>query len=98
MSDQEPRDNWDYVCPIHASRPQPALAALPAASFIGRYVKRAFAVRGAARLEHMWIRVDRVTVDGHLQGRLDNDPVYDCGVVCGDRVTVALADIEAVLD
>jgi Uncharacterized protein conserved in bacteria (DUF2314) len=97
MRHPESADNWGYVCDIHAPQPDPRYAQMDPAAFLGRYVKRAFAVRASAAQEHMWVQVQTVTPDGHLQGVLDNDPVQDTGYVCGDTVTVTLAQIEAVL-
>jgi len=91
---ESPR-NIGVVCDLHAPRPQRHFTAVPPQAFVGHYVQRAFGTRQGS-LEHMWVYVDRVTPEGHLEGRLDNDPVHDCGVVCGDTVTVALVQIEAV--
>jgi hypothetical protein len=94
----EPRQNWGYVCDVHAPRADPRYVRTSPQEFIGRYVKCAFrTVAEPVQHEHMWVEVMSVTPEGHLCGRLDNDPVYDVGVVCDDTVLVRLEAIEAVL-
>ena len=93
----EPRDNYGYVCDLHTPKPNPWLALIPPERFVGHYVKRAFPVRASTNHEHMWVYVEGVNAAGALVGRLDNDPVLDCGLTCGDRVVVDVRQIEAVV-
>ena len=95
----EPRANWGHVHRALAPKPDPALAELPAAHFLGRYVKLAFpCLQHPARKEHMWVHVHGLLQDGTLLGRLDNDPVHNVGAVCGDMVQFTRDEIEAVQD
>jgi hypothetical protein len=91
----EPRANIGFVCSLHAPTPQEHFATWPPEAFLGLYVKRGFGCTNG-HVEHMWVLVDSITDEGALSGRLDNDPVYDCGLVCGDTVIVPRDQIEAV--
>ena len=95
----EPRSNWGRVHPALAPKPDPALAELPAAHFLGRYVKLAFpCLQHQDRKEHMWVHVYALLQDGTLLGRLDNDPVHNVGAQCGDTVQFTRDEIEALQD
>lgn len=61
--------------------------------YLGKNVKRAF-VAEDGRIEHMWVKVDGLTTEGMLTGRLANSPLYDVGVKHGDRVEVKVDEIE----
>ena len=50
-------------------------------------------VTAGGRTEHIWIEVDGVT-DDRVEGRLGNEPVNLGGMKIGDRVDVALSDVE----
>ncbi len=94
----EPAANSGYVCDRHAPRPDPQYRAVAPHTLVGCFVKRAFpVVHHPERLEHMWVEVLGVLSSGELVGRLDNDPFYDVGYVCGHLLAVRLDEIEAVL-
>lgn len=96
---KEPRSNIGMVCPEHAPRPNKELIkGKSPEDFISKFVKKAFTVPGEETLvEHMWIWVQEV-VDGKLAGRLDNTPIYNCGVKYKDRIVLGMEEIEDVLD
>jgi uncharacterized protein YegJ (DUF2314 family) len=94
---QESSANWGYVCDRHTPRADPRFVLVPAACFVGRYVKCAFKDRDHPRYEHMWVEVRLVTLEGDLVGALNNDPVYNVGLSDGDLVVVKREAIEAVL-
>jgi len=50
-------------------------------------------VTAGGRTEHIWIEVDGVTEE-QVDGRLGNEPVSLGGMKIGDRVDVALSDVE----
>jgi hypothetical protein len=92
----EPRSNVTFLSDLESARPSALLAHLDPALLVGHYVKRAFAARRTQRLEHMWVLVERVLQGGILEGVLDNDPVLDVGLACGDSVQVHPSTIEAI--
>lgn len=93
----EPRSNIRGVCNEHRPRPRPDLyGSRDPASFVDKYVKLGFKTNiKQPDVEHMWVKVTGVK-DGHLVGRLDNDPLY-CSIKCGDPVHFSPGDIEQVL-
>jgi hypothetical protein len=94
---REPRSNWGHIRRDQAPRPDPALAALPAAHFLGRYVKLGFpCLQTPDAKEHMWVYTYAVLADDTLLGRLANDPEHNVGAVCGDTVQFTRDEIEAV--
>ena len=98
---REHPSNIQVFCGKHRSAaPKPIATDRPLSSFVGKFVKRAFAVigpDGCPATEHMWVRVDRVA-GTHLLGVLDNDPVFKAVFKAGDRVTVGRHEIEGVLE
>src|SRR5262249_37733727 len=93
----EPASNIGLVCPLHAPKPNPILAAMDPQAFLGQYVKIAFPCLACTpvQYEHMWIYVTRVLKDGTLLGTLDNDPVHQVGALCGATIIFDTAEIEA---
>ena len=96
----EALSNLRMYCRKHSDElPKPTLTAAPLASFVGKFVKKAFDVsdeHGRRQREHMWVKVDGVD-GGALVGVLDNDPFYRSEVKAGDRVVVRREEIEDVL-
>jgi len=87
----EPLGNIGVVCDKCASRPQTKYAEMPAESFVGAYVKLAFAtdsdgLRRGYKWEHMWVKVTATYGGNMLVGLLDNDPVFCTGVKFKDAV------------
>jgi uncharacterized protein YegJ (DUF2314 family) len=88
------------VCAAHASKPNAALAEKAKSDpkqFVGTFVKKGFDVRHPEtqkpHIEHMWVKIAKV-VKGNLVGKLDNDPIFDTDLKCGDTVTVKPEEIE----
>jgi hypothetical protein len=86
-----------FLCPDCAPTADVTYATMDPASFVGRYVKRAFAAhrQGKPTKEHMWVHVQRVRPDGILEGRLANHPLY-AHLRFRQKVTVTVAQIEDV--
>ncbi len=89
--------NIRLVCPSHAAKPDPKFAKLLPASFIGGFVKIGIdvlhTVTASETKEHVWVEVDGVIKD-KLTGIINNDFLYLTHYKCGDRVLVALEEIE----
>ena len=74
----------------------------PLTWFVGKHVKKKFALLAAPRLGHptherMWVKVLCVE-DDVLVGTLDNDPICACGVAYGDEVRAAQHEIIGVVE
>jgi hypothetical protein len=93
----EPASNIGLVCPLHAPKPNPILAAMDPRAFLGQYVKIAFPCLSCTpvQYEHMWVHVTRVLKGGTLLGTLANDPVHQVGARYDSTVIVDTAEIEA---
>lgn len=94
---REPKENIYYVCPNHAPKPGKYMDS-DRLDFIGSHVKTSF-VADDKRLEHMWVRIERIDedFDDGLIGKLDNDPVFATQYQHGQTVKVRLWEIEDVL-
>lgn len=86
---REPMSNIGLVCPKHAPRSGLMTKVAPEA-MVGRYVKKSFVGvdprNGKEGIEHMWVLIQRVLADGAMEGVLNNDPVFEMKVDCGDTV------------
>lgn len=98
----EPLANVGLVCEHRAPKPG-KYAGLPAQQFEGKFVKMGFKARhplsGRETIEHMWVKVVKVSGDSIL-GTLDNDPVFvtEPHVEHGDSVTLTVDQIEDVIE
>lgn len=81
------------VCSDHAPRAG-AYVGREGSTFVGKYVKIAFKCRDTHRLEHLYVKVTETYGDDHLKGNVDNDPVLNIGVKCGDEVHFTVAQVE----
>lgn len=83
------------LCPEHAPKAGKYAGHDPF-EFLHCFVKKAFTAKNG-RIEHMWVKVRTVNPKGQLVGRLDNEPVNDCGVNYDDVVHLEVAEIEEVI-
>lgn len=76
-------------------------------TFVGKWVKLAFPVKhpasGNLGTEYMWVSVQTTSTEDlrskcQLIGVLDNDPMYECPLKCGDLVAFNVEEIDDVLD
>lgn len=63
-----------------------------AQSFVGSCVKLAF--RDEQKVEHMWVRVQRMESPDRMYGILDNEPVLVENVEFGDQIEFSLEELE----
>lgn len=92
----ESASNIIMTCPEHSARPDPRLHGYDPFYYVSKYVKRAFKARDGGT-EHMWVKIIAVVADEQgtdLLGVVNNDPVLDVGVQCGDTVRMQVTEIE----
>lgn len=95
---EDPR-NIFTTCPKHSSRPQSKYASWDPATFVGKWVKTEFTENLTGRKEHLWVKILEVIQDGKaLLGTIDNDPLLNLGVECGDTTEVLISSIESCFD
>lgn len=92
----ESSSNICFTCSKHASKPDPELAKKPVDYFIGKYVKVSFNEINTNNIEHVWVLVSSAKNPTTLIGTIDNDPILNIGLKCGDTVDVTLDQIEKV--
>ena len=97
-TEHEPISNIVMICGEHAPKVDPRWAKKRPNWFIGKLVKKSFAVHGDPRItvEHMWVKVTHV-VGQQLHGHLENDPFYATWLKNGDSVVVLRSQIEQVM-
>lgn len=92
------KENGRIVCPAHAPKPGHYVHLKPE-YFIGKHVKKAFAVTNNPKfkVEHMWVHVHSVEGE-QLVGHLENEPWFiDKSVIKnGDAVRMTVAEVESV--
>jgi len=93
---KEPLSNIRAFCKRHAPKP---VKFHPKDVLPGCFVKRAFKSKVGPKVEHMWVRVERVDYDRQLiYGRLANEPLYAWDFKPGDKVRVKFSQVEALED
>ena len=80
--------------PNHAPRPDPRFRWVPPQWFVDRHVKLAFRCLDTGAVEPCWVSVYGYDPDQTMLGLLDNDPVHNVGIVCGDPVLFTPDEIE----
>ena len=83
------------LCPEHSPKAGKYAGRDPH-EFVDCFVKKAFKATNG-RIEHMWVKVRTVNAQGRLVGRLDNEPINDCGVNYGDVVNLGVEEIEELI-
>lgn len=96
---KESASNIAFKCDEHAPKPNPQLKPQTPEELIGKYVKKAFEVKHPETKqplkEHMWVMLTHWEKDVY-QGTLNNDPIGETDLCCGDLVTVSPDEIEDV--
>ena len=97
---KENEDNIAYLCQDCARQPDPFYATLRPDTFINKWVKVRFPVKNHDKVksEVMWVHVFAAADNGLLFGNLDNDPIYETGLVCGQCVTCKTSEIIEVME
>jgi uncharacterized protein YegJ (DUF2314 family) len=97
---KEPLTNVGFVCE-HLAPAAGKYAGQDAKQFVGKFIKMAFdAVNPQTNRptkEHMWVLVENEK-DGTLTGKLDNDPILQTSVQCGDTIHLTVDQIEDVVE
>ncbi len=84
------KDLRDFQMSFNKSRKE----ALSKAVKEGRSVSVKKAFGNNPFVEHMWVAVDEVDLQaGTLSGTLDNTPLFDQGILFGDRVAFKMTEI-----
>jgi uncharacterized protein YegJ (DUF2314 family) len=94
---ENPR-NIFTTCPKHSSRPQLKYLFWNPKEFLDKWIKMEFSEKSTGRKEHLWIKITAIKEEKTLLGIIDNDPVLNLDVFCGDQVTVPISAIEACFD
>ncbi len=94
---EDPRNIY-RTCPKHSSRPQAKYASWNPNDFVGKWIKVEFSEKGTDKKEHLWVKINAVKEEGILLGTVDNDPLLDLEVECGDSVEVSISKIESCFD
>ena len=99
MGEKEPPENVKYMCPNHSKEAVPHAGLFDITDLAGaKFVKARFEVKDnpVIAAEHMWVKVESVSLEGTITGRLDNEPEY-ADLDYGQVVVLTIGDVEAVL-